>query len=156
MKIRNAEEKDAKKIMLLLSQVLEIHADIRPDIFIHGTTKYSESQIFSILQDESRRTYVAADENDCVLGYAFCELKEQPQSDNLIPFKYLYIDDLCIDRESRGKNIGKALFEFVKIEAKKLGCYEIVLNVWEGNDSARGFYDKMGMKIKKTEMEYIL
>ena len=53
------------------------------------------------------------------------------------------------------KHIAEQLFEYVKGEAKKMGCYEITLNVWEGNE-ARFFYDKMGMKILKTQMEYIL
>ena len=39
MMIRKAEEKDIPRINELLGQVLQIHADIRPDIFIQGTTK---------------------------------------------------------------------------------------------------------------------
>ena len=35
-------------------------------------------------------------------------------------------------------------------------AYEILLNVWEGNDAARAFYDRMGMKPKETRMELIL
>ena len=34
MLIRKAEEKDIPRILELLGQVLQIHADIRPDIFI--------------------------------------------------------------------------------------------------------------------------
>ena len=34
MRIRKAEENDIPRIMELLGQVLEIHAGIRPDIFI--------------------------------------------------------------------------------------------------------------------------
>ena len=56
----------------------------------------------------------------------------------------------------RGQHIGEKLFEHVKSEAKRLGCYEVTLNVWEGNDSARGFYDKMGLKVKESMMEFIL
>jgi hypothetical protein len=41
MTIRLAQEKDIPKIIDLLQQVLEVHAKIRPDIFISGTTKYS-------------------------------------------------------------------------------------------------------------------
>ena len=52
--------------------------------------------------------------------------------------------------------MGKALFEFVKAEARRLGCYEVTLNVWEGNDAARGFYDRMGLKVKESQLEYIL
>ena len=38
MFIRKAEEKDIPRILELLGQVLQIHADIRPDIFIPCTT----------------------------------------------------------------------------------------------------------------------
>ena len=43
--IRKAEEKDIPRMMELLGQVLQIHADIRPDIFIPGTTKYSTDEL---------------------------------------------------------------------------------------------------------------
>ena len=39
MKIRKAEKKDIPRILALLGQVLQIHAEIRPDNFIPGTTK---------------------------------------------------------------------------------------------------------------------
>ena len=48
------------------------------------------------------------------------------------------------------------LFEYVKEEARKMNCYEVTLNVWAGNTSAEKFYEKMGMKTKERQMEYIL
>lgn len=36
MNIRRANEKDIPRLIELLEQVLQIHADIRPDIFIPG------------------------------------------------------------------------------------------------------------------------
>ena len=33
---------------------------------------------------------------------------------------------------------------------------EVTLNVWAGNTSAEHFYEKMGMKTKERQMEYIL
>ena len=61
-----------------------------------------------------------------------------------------------MDESERGKKVGRQLFEYVKEEARRLGCYEVSLNVWEGNDAARKFYEKMGMKPKETQMEIIL
>lgn len=156
LKIRNAEKKDIGDILRLLKQVLELHAELRPDVFISGTTKYTESELLEILTAEERRTYVAADEQDHVLGYAMCILRKQPNSNNMVPFTSFFIDDLCVDREVRGKKIGRALFDYAKEEAGRLGCYEVTLNVWEGNEGARSFYEKMGMKPKETQMEYIL
>ena len=127
MFIRKAEEKDIPRILELLGQVLQIHADIRPDIFIPGTTKYTTDELTELLKNEEKPVYVAADEAD-----------------------------VCVDQETRGQHIGESLFEYVKKEAKQLGCYEVTLNVWAGNTSAEKFYEKMGMRTKERQMEYIL
>lgn len=156
MNIRKAEEKDIPQIMDLLGQVLQIHADIRPDIFIPNTTKYTDTELTEMLKDEAKPIYVAVDENDICLGYAFCQLKDQPFSNNMVQFKSLFIDDLCVDQSIRGHRIGEQLFEYVKSEAKKMECYEVTLNVWTGNTPAEKFYEKMGMKTKERQMEYIL
>ena len=144
--IRDAKEKDIPRILELLKQVLQIHADIRPDIFIPGTTKYTVSELTELLEKEEKPIYVAVNEEDVCVGYAFCQLQEQPFSTNMVPFKSLFIDDLCVDQQARGQHIGESLFEYVKNEAKRMGCYEVTLNVWAGNTSAEKFYKKMGMK----------
>ena len=52
MRTRKAEEKGIPRIMELLGQVLEIHADIRPDIFIPGITKYTVTELAELLKQE--------------------------------------------------------------------------------------------------------
>ena len=156
MRIRRAENKDIDKLIELLQQVLELHAKIRPDIFICGTTKYTRVELENMVLDDNNPIYVAVDDEDKVVGYAFCELREQPFHNNMVPFKSLFIDDLCVDESARGQRIGYQLFEHVKVEAKRLGCYEVQLDVWAGNDNAEAFYEKLGMKTKERRMEYIL
>ena len=154
--IRKAEERDIPRIIELLGQVLQIHADIRPDIFIPVTTKYTVDELKEFLKNKENPIYVAVNKADVCVGYAFCQLREQPFSNNMVPFKSLFIDDLCVDQQERGQHIGESLFNYVKNEAKRLGCYEVTLNVWAGNTSAEKFYEKMGMKTKERQMEYIL
>ena len=156
MMIRMAKEKDINGLLRLLSQVLELHAAIRPDVFISGSTKYTSYDLSEKLNNDLAPVYVAVDDNDDVLGYAFCELREPPFANTMRYRKTLFIDDLCVDEVSRGQRIGEALFRFVIDEAKRLGCAEVTLNVWEGNDGAKRFYEKMGMSPKEIMMEYIL
>ncbi len=156
IQIRRAVDKDIPRLHELLGQVLQIHAEIRPDIFISGTTKYTDEELREMIRNEEKPIYVAADEQDVCVGYAFCQLRQQPFSNNMVPFQSLFIDDLCVDEKMRGQHVGESLFAFVKEEAKRLGCYEVTLNVWEGNTSAEKFYEKMGMKTKERQMEYIL
>jgi len=156
MNIRRAENKDTERLIELLRDVLEVHAAIRPDIFVTGTTKYSVSDLEEIIGDDSRPVYVATDDADRVIGYCFCQIQEQPKDACLVPFTTLYIDDLCVDPEVRGSGVSKALFEHAKAEAVRLGCYHVTLNVWTGNERAERFYEKMGMTVQKTGMETIL
>ena len=154
--IRRAAEKDLEQILNLLHQVLEVHAKLRPDLFIPGTTKYSPEELKELMRDDQKPIFVWTDENDVTRGYAFCVIQEPVISENMVPRRGLYIDDLCVDETCRGRHIGADLFDFVKEEAKRRGCYHLTLNVWDGNSNALAFYQKRGLKTQKTVMEMIL
>ena len=156
MTIRKAEDRDIPRVLQMLSQVLGIHAAIRPDIFVPGTTKYTETELKDIFRDENTPVYVAADEADEAVGYLFCVLREPPFTNTMLPRKTFFIDDFCVDETRRGSGIGQSLFAFALEEARRLGCADVTLNVWEGNDAARRFYEKLGMRPKETQMEYVL
>lgn len=152
--IRKAEKKDIPGIINLLYQVDAVHNDIRPDLFKGNTSKYTEQELEEILDDDDKPIFVYDDGK--ILGHAFCQISEVRNHRLLQDAKTLYIDDICVDEHSRGRHIGKALYEYVYNYAKSIGCHNITLNVWEGNDSAYNFYKRMGMHIQKTGMETIL
>lgn len=121
-----------------------------------GERKYTEEQLREIFDDDSRPVFVAVDESDQVLGYAFC-IFQQYQNDNIMTdIRTLYIDDICVDERLRGQHIGKLLFERVREFAEESGCYNLTLNVWSLNEPAMRFYESCGMKPQKIRMETIL
>lgn len=152
--IRKAERRDIAGLIELLYQADAVHNAIRPDLFKANTPKYSETELENIIQNENSPIFVYDDGK--VAGHAFCQIKEVKDHRLLQDIKTLYVDDICVDKASRGKHIGKALYDYVHEYAKSTGCYNITLNVWEGNDSAMRFYEKMGMTVQKTGMESIL
>lgn len=156
MTIRRAKEKDIPKINDLLMQVCLVHHIARPDLFKYGAKKYTDEQLLEIINDDSRPILAAVDENDEVMGYAFCILQQYIDNNILTDIKTLYIDDLCVDENIRGQHIGTALYDAVLELAKQLGCYNVTLNVWNGNDSAMKFYESRGLKPQKIGMETIL
>lgn len=153
LSIRRATDRDVEAVTSLLEQVLEIHAAIRPDIFISGTTKYTPEELKNIFANDNTPVYVAVNERDEVIGHLFCIIKDEPATNNTHPQKIFYIDDLCVDEKARAMHAGTALFDFAKVEAARLGCKSITLHIWEGNDSAMAFYKKMGMKPRYTCLE---
>jgi ribosomal protein S18 acetylase RimI-like enzyme len=152
--IRKANKNDIGRIIELLHQVDMVHHEIRPDLFKPYTTKYNEQELEALLDNDNNPIFVYDDGE--VLGHAFCQITDVKSHKLLQDAKTLYIDDICVDEKARGKHVGKALYEFVRDYAKSIGCYNMTLNVWEGNDPALSFYKNMGMKVQKTGMEEII
>ena len=152
--IRKAQKRDLEAVNKLLLQVLMVHYEIRPDLYIPNTKKYTDDELLKIFECESTPVFVYDDGG--VKGYAFCKLLDYSGFCNLVPIKSLDIDDLCVDESCRGEHIGTKLFEYVKAYAKELGCHSVTLNVWEGNESAKAFYDRMGFGVQRTTREIIL
>lgn len=156
MIIRRALEKDMPGILKLLSQVLEVHHQGRPDLFKGGVRKYTDSELAELIKDDSKPIFVGVDESDRVLGYAFCVFMQHIDNNILTDIKTLYIDDLCVDEEIRGQHVGKQLYEYVLGFAREQSCYNVTLNVWALNEGAMKFYEACGLKPQKIGMEAIL
>ena len=155
MQIRFAKQQDVPGNIALLRQVGRVHHEGRSDLFRADAQKYSASQVMGMLDQSSNPIFVAV-EQDRVLGYGFCFMKDFSQDTVLTPHKSLYIDDLCVDESCRGQHIGKAIYHEILRYAKMRGCYNVTLSVWCCNEKAMGFYEALGLKPQKIAMETIL
>ena len=154
--IRRATKNDINGLQSLLRQVLEVHHNGRPDIFKSGCEKYTYGELELLITDDLRPIFVYVNEQNEVLGYAFCIFQQHLNNNILTDIKTLYIDDLCVDENRRGQHIGKQLYEYVLAFAKEQGCYNVTLNVWSLNESAMKFYESCGLIPQKVGMEKIL
>ena len=155
MEIRFAENQDVAGILKLLKQVGRVHHEGRPDLFRSDAQKYCASQVMSMLNKPGDPIFVAV-EDDKVLGYGFCQTKDHTSDTVLCGISSLYIDDLCVDENCRGKGIGKAIYKEILRYAKARKYYNVTLNVWCCNQSAMKFYESLGLKPQKIGMETIL
>ena len=156
MTIRKATTADIGGIGRLLSQVLVVHHGGRPDLFKPNAKKYTDDELLVILANRQKPIFVAVDEKNSVVGYAFCVFQQHRNDNILTDIKTLYIDDLCVDETMRGCHIGRQLYEHVLAFARENGCYNVTLNVWACNESALRFYEKCGLVPQKIGMEKIL
>ena len=152
MEIRMANTRDIPGMIDLLLQVGEVHHKIRPDLFRSGAQKYDETALEALLQDPNRPIFAAVEDGK-LLGYCFCILEITKDHPVLMDQKSLYIDDLCVDENARGKHVGSTLYDYTVGYAREIGCDSITLNVWCGNDSAMAFYESRGLKPRNIHME---
>lgn len=156
MNIRRAKTTDMGGINKLLEQVLMVHHNGRPDLFKSGAKKYTDEELELIIADDKKPIFVAVDDEEHVMGYAFCLFQQHLNNNILTDIKTLYIDDLCVDESLRGMHIGRQLYDYALNFAKEQRCYNLTLNVWSCNESAMKFYEKCGLVPQKVGMEKIL
>ncbi|PNY18902.1 GNAT family N-acetyltransferase [Streptococcus parauberis] len=153
--IRLAEKSDIPGILVLLKDICLIHHQVRPDIFKEGSGKFNRKSLEELLDQPDKPIYVYADKNGQILGHLFLEFKI-PDSPVRLPYKSLYVEDLCVSEASRAQGVGKALMSFAENLARENGCYNLTLNVWNANKSAYDFYLGLDFIPQQTQMERIL
>lgn len=154
--IRRATKKDIPAINELLHQVLAVHNVGRPDIFKPQGQKYTDKELAELFSKDENPVFVYEDENGKVLGHCFTQTIDRDEAPHAYAYKTLFIDDLCVNEESRGKHVGKALYDYVKKYAKENGYYNVTLHAWECNPAAVGFYEHLGLKIQQYTFEDIV
>lgn len=154
--IRRAEKKDIAGIRRLLLQVLGVHHVGRPDLFKEIGQKYTDEELMLLIENTENPIFVYESETGEVLGHCFCQSQEREESSSSYACRTLYIDDLCVEENARGQNIGKALYDHVKAYGRENGYYNITLHAWECNANAVSFYQHLGMKVQQYTMEELL
>lgn len=65
----------------------------------------------------------------------------------------LVVYEVSVDEHSRGRGFGRLAMEFAAEEAKRRGIDQVGLNVFGGNDAARGLYRSLGYREVAVWME---
>lgn len=110
----------------LADQVVATEEDIAKTLF--GQTPYAE-----VLLAEENGLPVGF----CLYFYSYSTFIGKPG---------LYIEDIFVRPDYRGRNIGNALFKKTASVARERGCGRMEWSVLDWNKSAISFYTKMGAK----------
>lgn len=151
--IRFAKAGDESTIAALLEQIFTQHANGRPDLFGGGKSKYTAEDVLKLFDNPVEPIFVAVDDNNRVLGYAFCMIKEFTSPAH---YKTLYLDDLNVDAAARRQGVATALVDACRTYGKENDCYNLTLNVWAFNEGAIRFYEKNGFTSQRFILEDIL
>lgn len=151
---RMAAAGDIPRLLEMLDDIVALHQQGRPDIFRPGgCRKYTEDQLRDLLAAPDTPIFVAADEQDQVVGYIFAQIHRYHGHPVYADRDELYIDDFCVLPSLRGQHVGTQLFSRFRDYAVREGFDAIYLNVWEFNESAVRFYESLGMVTRSRHME---
>lgn len=144
-----ARESDWEAVRRLSVQIHDLHAAWRPDIYYHSEEPYPRD---AFLEDIRKRLVYVAKLGGAVVGYVVLAVM-QKGGPGTVTKKLMRLDSICVEESLRGQGIGKAMIADVSALAKVFGCIELMLGVHAENDSAVGFYQKCGFRIRTINMD---
>lgn len=150
--IREATKQDYKSINKLIVEVHNLHLEVRSDYFKENDTPLNKGDYEELLDKEECKIFLVETQCKEVIACTTLRLVETEENSILIQRKFVYMEDLCVKEQYRGKGIGELLFNRAAEYTKEIGVSSLELSVWEFNESAIRFYESMGMKTRTRKM----
>ena len=66
--------------------------------------------------------------------------------------RHVYVDDLVTDAGARSLGLGKAMLDWLKVEAHRLGCTRLQLDSGTQRTHAHAFYLREGLRIEALHL----
>jgi GNAT superfamily N-acetyltransferase len=137
IEIRKAEIKDFQDIYSLLHEFAS---------FIKTPEKVIITPEQMILDQEYFQSIVAVDEHT-IIGFATYFYAYYSWTG-----KAIFLDDLYVREQYRGRDIGTALFDTIIEKAKKENCTKVKWSVSNWNKNAIKFYKSRGAEVDEVEL----
>lgn len=143
--IRRAQKSDREAIGRLWYDMLRMHGELDARFAPSEDARERWHNDFNAWLDRlSRRIYVA-EVDGAVCGFVAAEqwapapiYQDQPG---------VYIDEIFIEPEQRGKGIGRQLVEAVREWAEELGVHQVRATVVAKNEDAAAFWREIGAEL---------
>ena len=146
MNIRKATLDDVENNLAnIFIDGFKFHLNGRPDIFSSDKTEEDlKSELISIVKNEE--SVLVAEENNIICGFIIFQIKNKQA-------KTMWIDQLVVDKNSRGQGIAKMLINKVYEIAMAENCQRIEFCCWNFNDNANEMYKHLGFSEQRTVFE---
>ena len=144
---------DMKLITALNEPVHKLHHNLYPEIFKPFNTKEMLEYFTNVVRFEGQH-FLICEDGESAIGYVWFQEVLRSES----AFRYsdhnLYINQISVNEEHRGKGAGNLLFEAVLEFAEDNDIKRIGLDYWAKNESAKEIYEKLGFSVEK-EVAYL-
>ena len=149
--IRCAEATDYDGVEAIMKGVQQLHVDWRPDIYKPADTVYPRDYFERLVAE--KRLLVAEVDGTIVGLLSF--MYRHIESDKQVTRNVIFVDDLAVKTEYRGRGIGTQLLNQMKekVTVEHLDGLELQVNA--RNIAARKMYEKFGFTEKSINLELL-
>jgi ribosomal protein S18 acetylase RimI-like enzyme len=154
--VREATADDYAVLCELFDEVDAFHRDGLPRVFQRPTGPVREQEYYRGLITDDNVGLFVAEVNEKVVGFVHARIIETPVIPVLVPRRYAIVDNLGVKSEFRGSGIGRRLMHKIHAWVTTKDAESIELNVYEFNQGAISFYQKLGYDTFSIKMRKVL
>jgi ribosomal protein S18 acetylase RimI-like enzyme len=155
IKVRQARSSDFGGVSEVFEEANQFHVELLPDRFRILKPIMTHEWFEEIIASSDKSLIVAEHKNE-IAGAALVKIKTNPDFPIFKPRRYGYVEEIAVLGRYRGKGIGKLLMGKVHAWVLDRKSTEIELHVWEANQAAIGFYEKLGYTTSNRMMKITL
>ena len=150
--VRKATTNDYDTLCELFDEIDTLHRDNLPHIFQKPRGSIREEEYYSgLIADESVALFVA-EKGEKLVGFVHAVVRDTPAFPVFVPRRYAIVDGIVVKSGYQNHGIGRILMGKVQEWAIAKGAASIELNVYEFNETAISFYERLGYQTFSRKM----
>jgi ribosomal protein S18 acetylase RimI-like enzyme len=150
--VRKATADDYNAMCELFNEVDALHRDHLPRIFQQPNGAARDRDYFLGLIADENVALLVAEAGANLVGYVHAIIRDAPAFPILVPRRYAVVDGVVVRSGFQFHGIGRRLMDEVQAWAIAKGATSIELNVYEFNEPAFSFYDRLGYRTLSRKM----
>ncbi len=150
--VRKATPNDYNTLCGLFDEMDALHRNNLPHLFQKPGGSVREQEYYSgLIADENAGLFVAETDGKLV-GFVHAIVRDTPAFPVFVPRRYAVVDGIVVKSEFQNRGTGRILMDKMQEWAITKGAASIELNVYEFNETAISFYEKLGYQTFSRKM----
>jgi ribosomal protein S18 acetylase RimI-like enzyme len=150
--LRKATADDYNTLCKLFDEIDALHRDNLPHVFQKpGGAAREQDYYLGLIADENVGFFVA-NTDEKLVGFVHAIVRDTPAIPIFVPKRYAIVDGIVVKSGFQNQGIGSILMDKVQEWAIAKNATSIELNVYEFNETAISFYEKLGYRTLSRKM----
>ena len=150
--VRKATADDYNSLCELFDEIDALHRDNLPHIFQKPNGAAREKDYYLGLIADENVALLVAEVGENLVGFVHAIVRDTPAMPVFVPRRYAIVDSIVVKSGFQNHGIGRILMDKMQAWAIVKGATSIELHVYEFNETAISFYERLGYQTFSRKM----
>jgi ribosomal protein S18 acetylase RimI-like enzyme len=150
--VRKATADDYISMCDLFNEIDALHREALPAIFQKPIGAVREKDYYLGLIADENVALLVAEAGENLVGFVHAIIRDAPALPVFVPRRYANVDSIVVKSGFQNHGIGRILMDKMQEWASAQGSTSIELNVYEFNETAISFYERLGYQTFSRKM----